>query len=123
MAQQEKFLIPFWKERLYYVSVYDGILLYNDRIVIPEALREAIHEGHQGVEKCRARLRTTVWWPEASKQVAAMIEKCQECAKSARRRHEPLISTPLPNYPWQSVGTDSFELAGKNYIIVVDYFS
>ncbi len=42
-------LIPFWKER-HLLSVFDDILLYNDRIVILEALREAIltkiHEGH-----------------------------------------------------------------------------
>jgi len=57
-------LIPFWKER-HLFSIYDNILLYNDRIVIPEALQEAIlekiHEGHQGVEKCCARLHATVW--------------------------------------------------------------
>ena len=119
-------LIPFWKER-HLFSIYDNILLYNDRIVIPEALQEAIlekiHEGHQGVEKCHARLRATVWWPHASKQVTTMIEQCPECAKSAKKRREPLINTPLPLYPWQSVGTDLFELQGKSYVIVVDYFS
>ena len=52
-----------------------------------------------------------------------MIEKCQECAKSARRRREPLVGTLLPNYPWQCVGTDLFELAGKSYILVINYFS
>ena len=31
--------------------------------------------------------------------------------------------TPLPEYPWQTVGTDLFELKGVHYLLAVDYFS
>ena len=34
---------------------------------------------------------------------------------------EPMITTQLPEFPWQMVGTDLFELAGE-YVLVVDYF-
>ena len=37
------------------------------RIVIPKCLQhetlERIHEGHQGINKCRARANRSVWWP------------------------------------------------------------
>ena len=45
-------------------SFSDGVLLRNDRIVIPQSLRQRIlilaHQGHQGIAKTKARLRTKV---------------------------------------------------------------
>ena len=38
-------------------------------------------------------------------------------------KKEPLLTTPLPDYPWQMVGSDLFELAGEHFLLVVDYFS
>ena len=33
------------------------------------------------------------------------------------------MPTDLPDYPWQVVGTDIFEIKGTHYLITVDYFS
>ena len=74
-------LIPYWKVKESF-SVSNELLLFNDRIVIPEAMRKDVvrklHEGHLGIEKCRQRLRTSVWWPNANKQVSDLIENCPE---------------------------------------------
>ena len=56
-------------------------------------------------------------------RVQQFVENCRDCAKGTRQRKEPLLPTPLPNYPWQIVATDLFELKGDNYLLVVDYFS
>ena len=51
------------------------------------------------------------------------IECCAECVKHSTPHPEPLMPTPLPDYPWQSVAMDLFILNGANYVLIVDYFS
>ena len=128
--QEKKFippvLIPYFQARES-LTVCNDLLLFNERIVVPKALRietlQRVHSGHQGVEKCRARVAVSVWWPGVSRDVQKMVQSCQECAKLSLAKKEPLIPTPLPDYPWQLVGTDLFELNQKHYLLVVDYYS
>ena len=119
-------LIPYYQARES-LTVCNDLLLFNERIVVPKALRketlQRVHSGHQGVEKCRARVAVSVWWPGVYRDVQTMVQSCQECAKLSLTKKEPLIPTPLPDYPWQLVGTDLFELNQKHYLLVVDYFS
>ena len=53
-------LTLFWKERGS-LTMNNNLLMYNDRIVIPQPLQKEtlrkIHEGHQGIERCRMRVR------------------------------------------------------------------
>ena len=49
-----------------------------------------------------------------------MIERCPESIRHTSQRSEPLLSTKLPDYPWQRVGNDLFMLS---YLLVADYFS
>ena len=84
---------------------------------------DEIHEGHQGIVKCRERAKTSVWWPGLSREVQDMVENCKVCAKHRQQRAEPLMPTLFPERPWQMIGTDLFELDKLNYLIVVDYFS
>ena len=116
-------LKPFWKARGS-LTICEQLLLFNNRIVVPSAMRREalnkIHEGHQGAERCRWRTKSSVWWPGITAQ---MVENCKSCAKSVQHRREPLITSLLPEYPWKVVGTDLFELRGQQYLLVVDYFS
>ena len=100
---------------------------HGNRIVIPTSLRretlEKVHAGHQGGERCQSRIRCSVWWPGVMKQMAAMIQQCPACAKEATPGKEPLMPSPLPDYPWQVIGTDLFELNGETYLLAVDYLS
>ena len=82
-----------------------------------------LHGNHQGVVRCRLRTRTAVWWPGLSQQIADLLKKCPECTQDNPPHKEPLIPTPLPDYPWQKVATDLLILKGDTYIVVTDYFS
>ena len=123
----ESALKPYWKVRMS-LTICDNLLLYNNRIVVPATLRNEtlslLHRGHQGVERSRSRAKTSVWWPCMSSEVKQYVENCQECAKQSHIPKAPLIPTPLPDYPWQQIGADLFELGGQHYllVVVVDYF-
>ena len=108
------------------LSICNDLLLRNWCIVVPESLQkqtlEKIHHGHQGIQKCRSRASTAVWWPGMSNQINTMVKFCVECSKHARLNCEPMITTPLPEHPWQVVGSDLFHHRGETYLLVVDYF-
>ena len=109
------------------LSVKDGLLMRGNRIVIPAELQQDIlhrlHEGHQGITKCRLRARESVWWLNLSCQIEHLIQKCPVCCKELVQRMEPLKSTELPRYPWNQVGMDLFQWEGRMYLIVIDYYS
>ena len=119
-------LRPFWRSRGE-LTLGNGLLLYGNRIVVPKPMQretlQKLHEGHQGIQQCSLRASTSVWWPGLSQHLNNLVEKCPECAKQATPRSEPLLSTKLPDFPWQRVGTDLFMLNGATYLLVVDYFS
>ena len=109
------------------LSVEDGLLMRGSRIVIPSYLRQdmlhLIHEGHQGIVKCRERARHSVWWPGLSTQLEDLVYNCPVCVKERVQRPEPLSPTKFPSRPWQKLGTDLFDWKGSKYLLVVDYFS
>ena len=39
------------------------------------------------------------------------------------KKKEPLKPHELPTKPWQKIGTDLFEYANKNYLVIMDYYS
>lgn len=119
-------LRPYWSERAN-LTICDGVLMYKSRLVIPQKLRKevvaSLHEGHQGIVKCRARARESVWWPGLSSELASVVNNCLQCAKLRVQRAEPMLPSETPALPWQKLGADLFHFRGKEYLVVVDYFS
>ena len=117
---------PYWEAKAD-ITAENGILLYGTRLIIPCKMRldvlDKIHEGHQGIQKCRERAKQSVWWPGISRHIQEMVEQCSTCAYQRRQHAQPLIPTEFPERPFQMVGVDLFELRKKNYLILVDYFS
>lgn len=117
---------PYWTERAV-LSTHNGLLLRGTRLVIPSVMRnrvlEKIHEGHQGIVKCRERAKQSVWWRGLSSQIGELVLKCTACVKERANVTEPLMPSKLPDRPWQKLGADLFTLKNKDYLLVVDYFS
>ena len=110
------------------LSIVEGVLFKGNRIIIPQALRglmlQKVHEGHQGMEKCKRRAREVMFWPNINSQINDICARCITCLEFAPNHPpEPLQPHNVPEGPWQKVGADIFTLYGKDYLILVDYYS
>lgn len=120
-------LSAYFKERGS-LSETNGLVLRGRQIVIPESMRGdmllRIHQGHQGLTKSRECYRGAVWWPGIASDMKRLVSSCKHCnIHRPSQNKEPLITTPLPDLPWQKLAADLCELKGRHYLIVIDYFS
>jgi len=120
-------LRSFWKLR-HELHIAEKLILLNNRIVIPRAMRtyllKCIHQGHMGIEKSKARARACVYWPDMYSDIENTVKHCAVCNKYSNANHkEPLLPHPVPTYPWEKVGVDYFTLNGKDFLLIVDYYS
>lgn len=121
--KQKTSLKPYWSEWAT-ITAQRGLLLKDQRIAIPSSLRldilDKLHTGRQGIRKCHERPRDSVWWPGLSKQIEDVVTTCTTWCKQRRNYAEPMMSTTLPEWPWQKIGVDLFYHNGKEYTIAVD---
>ena len=117
----------FWKvkEDLY---VANNLILMGDSLVIPSSkldlVTKVVHEGHFGIDKCKARAKSCVYWPGINDAIEAYVKKCSVCNTYAKaNQKETLLPHPVPMCPWHTVGADYFTFSGQDYLLIVDYFS
>ena len=112
------------------LCVLGKLVLRGTRIVIPEALRGEVlrlaHEGHQGIVKMKARLRTKVWWPKMDLDAERVCKSCHGCQVVGELQPpEPMKRVEPPTGPWQDIAIDLMGPlpTGESLLVVVDYFS
>ncbi|XP_041347001.1 uncharacterized protein K02A2.6-like [Gigantopelta aegis] len=120
-------ILDHWnhRDKLMYA---DGLIFKSDRIVIPKTLRQEIllqiHAGHFSVEKCHSRACTTLFWPGMISDIEKSVTNCSTCQMHQNmKQKETMISHPIPSLPWQVIASDIFNFDGKEYVLVVDYYS
>ncbi|XP_041484011.1 uncharacterized protein K02A2.6-like [Lytechinus variegatus] len=110
------------------ISLVDGVILFNDRVLIPPSLRDEIlthlHAAHQGVTSMTARAEAFVSWPGTTPAIKALRAGCTQCNRIAPSNPSappaPLIS---PAFPFQCICADYFHNKGCNYLVIVDIYS
>ena len=109
------------------LSTDEGLLLKGPSLVIPAASRESylqyLQEGHLSVSKVLSNARQHMFWPGMEADIKDYTRRCQVCIKRSRPAREPLQPHEIPDGPWQKLGMDFFDLQGKCYILICDYFS
>ena len=67
------------------LTLYNGVLFKNQRIIIPQALRSVViarlHSSHQGIKACLRKARDRVFWPAMQHDVRNAVLTCQVCAE------------------------------------------
>lgn len=117
----------FWhcREELHIV---EGIVCRGQRLVIPKEsqlyILSLLHEAHDGIVACRSKAREFFYWVRMNDDIENLLNNCEICQKYQKsNRNEPITERKLPIRPWEVVGADFFELAGKHYLLIIDYFS
>ena len=117
----------YWNIRAELTTV-DGIIYKGMKILIPKTMRKMmltkIHEGHLGMEKCKQRARSVMYWPRMNTDIDNTVKDCGTCLQyKPSQQREPLQPHPVPDVPWEKGAVDLFELDRKHYLILADYYS
>ena len=103
----------------------DGVLLFNDRLVVPKPLRNKVlnvlHAAHQGKLTMLHRSAETVFWPGYTINVEKKQDGCSMCNHNAPSQAQvPTVQSEPPSTPFESIAAEFFDLAGVHYLITVD---
>ncbi|KAJ8017781.1 hypothetical protein HOLleu_44582 [Holothuria leucospilota] len=72
------------------LCVCDGIVMRNDKIVVPESLTSSLlhiaHGSHQGITRTKQLLKQLYWWPLLDRQVEDLVKGCVICQSNESDR-------------------------------------
>ena len=106
----------------------DGMLMFKDRIVIPQSkgssILKKLHSGHQGVSKMKERGIKDYWWPMMCDDIEQMRAGCSSCdLVSPSQPASPPQVLRQPDYPLHMISSDYFEYEGHQFVLMVDRYS
>ena len=103
-AEIDQGLHAFWIHR-WNLSIIDGVIMNGTRIVIPKSLQNeylrCLHTGHLGISKCRARAKSTVYWPGIDKDITNIIgcfDTCRQVQHAPPAFDEHSVEACYPSY-------------------------
>ena len=111
-----------------HLTSIDGVILYNDRVLVPPALRSnvlsTLHSAHQGISGMIARAESSVFWPGITTDIRNTRDRCSHCNRNAPSNpYAPPVPPTMPEYPFQCVCADYFSHKGIPYLVIVDRYS
>ena len=107
------------------LAVENGIIFRGQRWVVLSSLCQEViqklHSAHMGIEACTRRARDCVC---LNGQIRDYVKARQACQLYAQKQQkESFFSTEVPTRPWSITAADLFSLTGREYIVLVDYYS
>ena len=122
-------LIPYYIRR-YEITIEQDILLWGERVIIPESLREILlkdlHAEHMGIVRTKQFARLYLWWPKLDSEIEEMVKMCEACQINSKN---PKSNNPgtwsWPAGPWKRLHLDFAgpDEGGHMYLVIVDAYS
>lgn len=70
-------------------------------------MKEIIHDGHNGIERCKNRARQSIYWPGINAEIKDLVSRCSLCLSHRNQQQkEPLIEHDMSDAPWTKVASD-----------------
>ncbi|RLU19986.1 hypothetical protein DMN91_008545 [Ooceraea biroi] len=124
----DKDLLPYYRRREY-LAIVDGILVSDEKLVIPKRLHSVVlnrlHIAHPGIRRMVQLARRYFYWPAMHDDIEKYIKKCDHCMQTAANPvKEPLHPWPNPEKPWCRLHIDfAGPLQGQWALVIVDSYS
>ena len=120
-------LHQFWNFRTNLWTL-DGVIMMNDRILIPRGLRhevlETLHAAHQGTTGMSERSKSTVFWPGITNDINETRARCSPCNRIAPSHpRTPPIEPWIPTTPFEAIACDYFLFCDWYYFVAADRLS
>ena len=104
------------------LTIIDGMVMNNKRIVIPESLCEdalkALHRSHMGIVKTKECASTSMFWPKVYNDIENYLSTCHLCMMYKIKQQAEPLGHDIPTKPWCSLMLDIFEYKGSLYLII-----
>ena len=110
------------------LGIENGILFFDDRIVIPKMLRNDIlnkfHANHDGIVKMKISARMFVWWLRMDKHISDFVTKCSIC-QACQPVCKEIVETKWLScgIPFEMIRIDLFYFESRTLLIIVDAHS
>ena len=108
----------------------NGILLKNERIILPESLQTSAitlaHQGsHPGLSSMERRLRFHFFFHDLQNKVSKVLDSCTDCKLFSNKNYKhPQKAHQVPSKSWEKVAVDLFgPMPSKNHVVVIQDLS
>ena len=109
------------------MHITNGIIMNGSQINVPKSLQQeylqCLHIGHLCIKKCRARAKTTVFWPNIDQDISQLITRCDICCEHQHAPQSYDEHSVEAHFPSHTYGADLCDIDGKVHVVCVDYFS
>lgn len=89
-------------------------------------IRETHNRAHRGIQENKFQILREFYFPKIMQQLKNYIRVCDNCNTSKYDRRPliiPIQETPIPNYPYQIIHLDIFQIDSNYYLSSIDKFS